>query len=147
MVGCKYIKRSISQFIQYYQKSTTVADIIWQYNSIGKDSVQSLYVIINDGGWDRYKPLWCGKYMSPLRIHIFLWLLINNKILTGDNLAKRRKVDDGTCLFCNETETIVHLFFKCCVACCWWKIVAEIMNMPVIRDFESMAKWWIKGGI
>jgi hypothetical protein len=35
---------------------------------------------------------------------------------------------------------------ECCVACCLWEIVAEIMNMPVIRYFESQAKWWIRGG-
>jgi hypothetical protein len=26
-----------------------------------------------------------------------------------------------------------------------WEIVAKIVNMPVIRDFESLAKWWIRG--
>jgi hypothetical protein len=91
-------------------------------------------------------PVMWKIHAPPPRIHIFMWLLANNKILTRDNLAKRRKVEDGTCLFCNETEKAVHLFFECCVACCLWEIVAEIMNMPVIRDFESQAKLWIRGG-
>jgi hypothetical protein len=30
---------------------------------------------------------------------VFLWLLANNKVLTRDNLAKRRAVNDKTCLF------------------------------------------------
>jgi hypothetical protein len=42
--------------------------------------------------------------------------MANNKILTRDNLAKRRIMEDGSCLFCDEKETVHHLFFECCVA-------------------------------
>jgi len=47
---------------------------------------------------------------------MFLWLLVNKRVLAGDNLAKRRKVKDESCLFCNERETSQHLFFDCVVA-------------------------------
>ena len=40
----------------------------------------------------------------PPRVHMFLWLLVNKRVLAGDNLAKRRKVKDESCLFCNERE-------------------------------------------
>ena len=52
----------------------------------------------------------------PPRVHMFLWLLVNKRVLAGDNLAKRRKVEDESCLFCNEKETSQHLFFDCAVA-------------------------------
>jgi hypothetical protein len=39
------------------------------------------------------------KIPVPSRLHVFLWLLANNKVLTRDNLAKRRAVNDKTCLF------------------------------------------------
>jgi hypothetical protein len=39
-----------------------------------------------------------------------------NKLLTWDNLEKRRKLDDSSCLFCGEMESIAHLFFECVVA-------------------------------
>jgi hypothetical protein len=55
------------------------------------------------------------KIKVPPRIHIFLWLLANNKVLTRDNFVKRRNVDDKTYLFCKEYETVHHLFFDCCV--------------------------------
>jgi hypothetical protein len=74
---------------------------------------------------------------------VFLWLLANNKILMRDNLAKRREVDDKSCLFCSETETAGHLLFECCVARNLWEVVAEIVDRPLVTDFESMAKWWI----
>jgi hypothetical protein len=76
-------------------------------------------------------------------LHIFLWLLANNKTLTRDNLAKRRKVEDGSCLFCNDAESVAHLFFGCCVAREIWKEVLEIVSRVVGTDFESVAKWWL----
>jgi hypothetical protein len=48
-------------------------------------------------------------------------------------------------LFCMESESVDHLFFKCCVAHCIWETVAEIMGVAVVRDFESLARWWIRG--
>jgi hypothetical protein len=78
--------------------------------------VQSLYVVINDREVKQvFTPL-MWKVLVPPRIYIFLWLLANNKTLTRDNLAKRREVNDKTCLFCNVDESTAHLFFSCCVA-------------------------------
>jgi hypothetical protein len=53
------------------------------------------------------------KLSIPPRIHFFLWLVSKNKLLTRDNLGKRRKVDDPSCLFYSEKESIPHLFFEC----------------------------------
>jgi hypothetical protein len=62
----------------------------------------------------------------PLRLHIFLWLLVNNKTLTRDNLVKRKNVDDESCLFCNDKESIQHFFFDCCVAKCMWQVCSDV---------------------
>jgi hypothetical protein len=56
------------------------------------------------------------KIPVPPRLHIFLWLLANNKTLTRDSLARRKSLDDKMCLFCSEHESVSHLFFECCVA-------------------------------
>jgi hypothetical protein len=90
--------------------------IIWQYNSSEKYSVQTLYAIINNRGVRQvYTPL-VWKLSVPSRCYIFLWLLAKNKVLTRDNLAKRKRLDDLSCLFCTESESVSHLFFDCCVA-------------------------------
>jgi hypothetical protein len=76
--------------------------IIWQFESSGRFSVHSLYAVINHRGIKQvYTPVVWKIIVSP-RFHIFLWLLTNNKILTRDNLAKRKYVEDLTCLFCSE---------------------------------------------
>jgi hypothetical protein len=85
------------------------------------------------------------KISVPSRLHIFLRLLANNKALTRDNLEKRRKVEDKACLFCNETESVTHLFFDCCVAQSLCDSMAEITDSAKISDFESMGMLWLKG--
>jgi hypothetical protein len=84
--------------------------------SSGVYSFQSLYRVINFRGvLPVFIPaVW--KLRVPPRIHFFLWLLSNDKLLTRNNLEKSRKVEDLTCLFCSENESIAHLFFDCAVA-------------------------------
>jgi hypothetical protein len=60
-----------------------------------------------------------------------------------DNLAKRRHVDDTSGLFCNEKESVSHLFFECCVAKLFWSWIVEITGIPIGADFESVAKCWL----
>jgi hypothetical protein len=65
--------------------------IIWSFSSNGKYSIQSLYAVLNHRG---VVPLYVSavwKLKIPPRVQIFLWLLSKNKILTRDNLAKRRE--------------------------------------------------------
>jgi hypothetical protein len=90
--------------------------MICQFSSNGIYNVQSLYRIINFRG---IRPalvssIWDIKV--PPRVQYFVWLLSKNRLLTRDNLCKRRKVDDSTCLFCAEQESIQHLFFECVIA-------------------------------
>jgi hypothetical protein len=84
------------------------------------------------------------KIIAPPSIHIFLWLVSNNKILTRDNLSKRKSLDDMSCLFCSESESVSHLFFNCCIVGCAWEILLEILNLLLGRDFESVAKLWLQ---
>jgi hypothetical protein len=101
----------VVQIVESLHFSNERDAIIWQYNTTGKYSVQSLYVIVNDTGVIQVFTPVMWKIHVPPRLHIFLWLLANNKILTRDNLAKRKQIDDKACLLCNEFESVGHLFF------------------------------------
>jgi hypothetical protein len=117
--------------------------IIWSFCSNGKFSVQSLYAIINHRG---VKPVFVQsvwKLKIPPRVQIFLWLLSKNKLLTRTNLAKRRKLEDLSCLFCSETETVHHLFFDCCVANGVWSVLADILNLSGNCNYEYVASLWL----
>lgn len=117
--------------------------IIWSYCSNGQFSVQSLYAVINHRGVKPIHVQAVWKLKIPPRVQIFLLLLSKNKLLTRDNLEKRRKVEDLTCLFCSETENIHHLFFDCCVAKRMWSVLADIMSLSGNWDYEHVASLWI----
>ena len=128
-------------------KGTSLTDeedqILWSYTSHGTYSVQSLYAVINCRGVVPMFVHAIWKLVIPPRVHFFLWLLSCNRLLTRDNLKKRRDVSDPTCLFCSEQESISHLFFECIVAVNVWRIISEVLGVDVGSDYESVAKFWI----
>ena len=129
--------------VQSITLNNEVDQILWTYSSSGKYCVQSLYAIVNHRG---VVPIFVHdvwKLNIPRWVQFFLWLLSNNRVLTRDNLAKRREVNDPTWLFYNEKESITHLFFQCCVASNVWVYISGWLNKIVGADFESVASLWI----
>jgi hypothetical protein len=116
---------------------------IWLFHSSGTYSVSSFYGIVNNGGVILIHTPEVWKLHVPPRIHIFLWLLSNDRLLTRDNLSKRRTVDDDSCLFCNEHESAKHLFFECVVATSLWDVISDIFKLSIGKSFESVARWWL----
>jgi len=113
--------------------------IMWSFNSNGQFSVQSLYAIINHRGVTPIFVHAVWKLNIPPRVQFFLWLLSHNRLLTRDNLARRREVSDPSCLFCNERESISHLFFQCCVAKHVWAAFSVWLDRRMADDFESIS--------
>ena len=107
-------------------------------------SVKSLYKQINFGGIISAVDDKLWKVLCPQKIHVFLWRGVYNKILTRDNLAKRRQVDDKTCLFCNENETVQHLLFDCIVAKIVWEVVSVCFECPFFTSFCDVIALWQK---
>jgi hypothetical protein len=91
--------------------SSVEDELIWFFHSSSVYSSQSLYKMINFRGVTLVYISVVWKLFVPRRVQFFLWLLSKNKLLTRDNLEKRRLVDDTTCLLCSEPESIRHLFF------------------------------------
>ena len=85
----------------------------------------------------------CGTSILP-KIHLFLWLVAHNKILTRDNLAKRQSVDDLTYVFCSEHETCAHLLFEYFVAHAIWGELKTLLGRNNIEiSFSSIASMWL----
>jgi hypothetical protein len=109
--------------------STETDQIIWSFSSTGKFSVQSLYAVINHHGVKPVLVHAVWQLKIPPRVQFFLSLLSKSKLLTRENLAKRRNVDDKICIFCSEPESIHHLFFDCCVAKILWTELTEYLDL------------------
>jgi hypothetical protein len=78
------------------------------------------------------KALW--KLKLPLKIKIFMWFLLKGVILTKDNLLKRHWRGDHRCCFCDNNETIQHMFFDCHVARFVWRIFTMTFGLRPPKD-------------
>jgi len=117
------------------------ADITtWKFGCHGNFTVKYVYnaLTVNDTGL-YHKKVWKGKI--PAKIKIFLWMILNNAILTKDNMIKRNWQGDPSCYFCNQTETANHLLFQCSVAKAVWAIIA--ISLGVNNDPRSLEQCWV----
>jgi hypothetical protein len=117
--------------------------LIWQYTEKGVYATTTFYNIINFGG---LTPIFIPSVWQlhvPPRVHIFLWLLAHNKLMTRDNLEKRNLDKPEDCVFCCELESINHLFFYCIVARQIWPIISECFRINVGHSYESTARFWV----
>lgn len=85
--------------------------LLWQYENSGQYSSISLYAIINFRGVVPFYISAVWKLLIPPRIHVFLWLLFHNKLMTRDNLKKRkfRKPKDRVFCFVMSSFNICFL--------------------------------------
>jgi hypothetical protein len=133
----------IVELVATIQFSEEEDEMVWHFNSNGVYSSQSLYKVINFRGIQPVHVSAVWHLKIPPRVHFFLWLVINNRALTRDNLAKRRKVEDDSCLFCSEKETINHLFFDCAIAKQCWNMISELIGCRVGEDMINIGKFWL----
>jgi hypothetical protein len=56
-----------------------------------------------------YSEIW--NWQLPLKVKLFIWLLLEQRILTWENLNKRGIFGPSICVLCgNSEETVSHLF-------------------------------------
>lgn len=107
----------------------------WKLMGNGVFSVKSMYLdLINSDPIPRSIHIW--KVKVPLRIKIFMWFVHKQMILTKDNLLKRRWVGSVRYCFCDQDETIQHLFIDCPIAKLLWRTIHIALNItpPVSID-------------
>jgi hypothetical protein len=84
--------------------------VLWRFGKKCHFSVKSMYdmLIVNDLG-SYFKKIWKSKI--PNKIKIFMWLVVNDAILTKDNMIRRKWQGDLKCYFCSMNESAPHLLF------------------------------------
>lgn len=79
---------------------------------------------------------------------IFAWILVQDKILTADNLQKRGWPHQEHCVLCNgPLETGLHLCLCCPFAKAVWDQIISWENLPELRaQFQAnpihIKAWW-----
>ena len=109
----------------------------WSLTPSGLFTVRSMYLDLLDGpAGDFKKYIW--KIKVPLKIRIFMWFVYNKVILTKDNLKKRNWQGSSKCCFCDQDETIQHLFFSCPFAKILWRIIYMTFNIPTPTNVRNL---------
>jgi hypothetical protein len=119
--------------------------ILWNFEKNRKFSMKSLYNALtkNDAG-PSHRIIWKGKV--PQKIKFFMCLMTNNAVLTKDNLIRRKWSGSPVCHFCDQNETVDHLFFTCPTAKVIWAVIAKVIganNIPtsLAQCWEWCEKW------
>jgi hypothetical protein len=81
----------------------------------------------------------------PLKIKIFMWFFHRKVILTKDNLLKRNWNGNTLYCFCDQDETIQHLFFECPLAKIIWRIVHITFGLPPPKNVKNLFGNWLAG--
>jgi hypothetical protein len=69
---------------------------------------------------------------------------ITGVTLTKDNLVKRNWHGSEKCCFCNNNETLEHLFFDCALAKFVWRIVELIFGLIPPKSTVHMSTTWLQ---
>jgi hypothetical protein len=70
--------------------------------------------------------LW--KAPLPLKIKIFVWQALRNRLPSGVEVLKRNGPGDGCCPLCAVPETCYHILFSCPAARFLWSFVSEALG-------------------
>lgn len=136
----------IKQHCEGFQLQVDKKDRLWwNLTKNGLFTVKSLYRALKlQQTACPFKKFWNIKV--PLKIRIFLWLFLKNKILTKDNLYKRGwRKGDKICQFCCREESIQHLFFDCPFAKLIWNVVTCALDLKPILDKTQLFSSWSSG--
>jgi zinc-binding in reverse transcriptase len=87
---------------------------VWLQNSTQQFTVRSAYVFLNESPSIQEATFKIWEITAPLRVHVFLWLLLQDKILTIENMRKRGWIVASMCYLCRQhQESMIHIFEEC----------------------------------
>lgn len=71
-----------------------------------------------------------------------MWFVHKGVVLTKDNLVKRRWVGSSGCCFCDQDETIKHLFLDCPLAKLLWRTLHIAFNVNPPMSINTLFGTW-----
>eukprot|EP00253_Pinus_taeda_P009198 PITA_09198 len=118
----------------------------WGYAEKGTFTSTEAYHIIIKGHYIKDK-IWEKIWKPPIwpKISTFLWLLSHNRILTWDNLRKRKFAGPSICLNCQiEEESAAHLMQLCPLSRRIWEKVSFRCQKEgrVLGDINNTLRSW-----
>lgn len=121
--------------------------VSWALEKSGHFSTKSMYRMLAHRGVINYRMRMIWKCKVPLKVKVFLWQTVQNKLQTAANLKERNWKGSHKCVVCGENETEDHIFFSCILAKFIWQAIREALGWeraPTgVQDF--MDTWLCRG--
>ncbi|CAN1786910.1 Putative ribonuclease H protein At1g65750 [Linum perenne] len=122
--------------------------LVWGREDNGRFSIKSAYSLVRNepAGTDsgRWRRIW--KWIRPNRIRFFLWLAVQDRILTNSNRVRRHLSSDASCSFCHASEeTTIHILRDCTFARESWENLGEFDNSG--SHWQGDLDSWIRQGL
>ena len=117
----------------------------WAPSSSGNFSVRTAYASLQVSvDNDRRLPwarLW--KWVGPQRIKVFMWLLLNNEVMTNVERNRRHVSSMTRCQVCNiADESSLHLIRDCHFAISVWeRIIIDEQSIWFFSTDMSLSDW------
>lgn len=98
-------------------------------------SVKSAYQVQFTGSFSTFPTSIIWKAKTEQKCRFFAWLVMHDKVLTADNLAKRNWPHNESCslCYCNQ-ETTEHLLTNCNFTKAAWNLIADTYQLPKYHD-------------
>jgi hypothetical protein len=104
----------LMELINSVTLSETRDSVQWVLEKSGAFSTSSLYNELTFTGFSNRWLMNVWKTKVPLKIRIFLWKVINDKIQSAEQLKKRNWPGSVACKLCGMLESTSHIFFPLC---------------------------------
>lgn len=120
-------------------------ELIWSNDTSG----DYFFTLADADAFANYEePCWAKAWMKGMtpKVNIFFWILLQNKVLTLDNLQKRGMIIINHCaLYKNDRKSVDHIILHCQFAKKIWDSIFKIINIewvfpPTIQLFFSSSK-------
>lgn len=118
---------------------TDEPDVIkWRWTSNGKYTVASAYEIQFKGAAVLFPATEIWRAITEPKCCFFGWLVMHNKVLTADNMAKRNWPCNLSCVLCYcQHETTAHMLTKCNFTEATWNLVASQHQLPTYTELMA----------
>jgi hypothetical protein len=120
--------------------------ILWGLSPWKKSTTSSLYKFLTSGGVScrMAKKVW--KCKIPLKIKVFVWKVLQDRVQTAQQLKNRMWKGSEFCSVCGKCEYLDHMLFKCPLAVFLWVFVSEALGWQGYpRSMEDLLSNWLNG--
>jgi hypothetical protein len=123
----------------------TMDSMWWQPSTKGIFEVRSYYSVLvqSSGTYFPWKRVWNSKV--PSRVALFIWTAALGRILTTDNLRRRRiLILDWCCMCQSDGESVNHLLLHCRVAQELWNMILNMFGVSWVmpRNVVDLFSCW-----